>query len=113
MKMLNKRIVFSALIFVLMGMSQVVLAEQRTLTGDEVTAMFSDKTVWGEHAIKDKQTVGYFAADGSFTGRNLANKNTKSTGKWSVDKKGRLCLKKGGEKKKCTTVVDDGGEIFV
>ena len=36
------------------GRSSDHLAEERVLTGDEVTAMFSDKTVWGEHAFKDK-----------------------------------------------------------
>ena len=105
MKIMNEMVVRAVLACGLIGMSQVVLAEQRTLTGDEVTAMFSDKTVWGEHAFKDKKTIGYFAADGSL----LKNKK-ESKGKWSVDKKGRLCIKKGGEKK-CTKIVDDGGVI--
>ena len=111
MRIMNEMVVRFVLVFGLPGMSQVVLAEQRVLKAGEVTAMFSDKTVWGEHAFKDKKTIGYFAADGSFTGRNLAKKNKKSNGKWSVDKKGRLCLKKGGGEKKCRKLVDDDGVI--
>ena len=52
MKMLNKRIIFAVLTFGLIGMSQVALAETRDLTKDEIIAMFSDKTVWGNHAKK-------------------------------------------------------------
>ena len=108
MRKINKNFISIVLMFGLMGFSSLILAEERTLTGDEVTAMFSDKTVWGEHAVKDKKSISYFAADGSYSGKNLT-KNTKSKGKWSVDKKGRLCIDKGD--KKCRKIVDDGGEI--
>jgi len=109
MKIINEMVVRAVLAFGLIGMSQAVLAEQRVLNADEVAAMFSDKTVWGEHAFKEKKTMSYFSADGSFTGKQLdINETTK--GKWSVYKKGRLFLERGGDNL-CRKVVDDGGVI--
>ena len=104
MKKINRKLVSTLFVFVIMGFSNLTLAEAPTLTGDEVMAMFSDKTVWGEHAFKDRKSIAYFAADGSWTN------SKKSTGKWSVDKKGRLCLERGGDNK-CRKVVNDGGVI--
>jgi hypothetical protein len=104
---MNKKLISAFLVFGIMGFSNFTLAEERDLTGGEVTAMFSDKTVWGENA--KKKTISYFAADGSFNGKNLDN-NKASKGKWSVDKEGQLCLDRKG-KNKCRKVVDDGGLI--
>jgi len=109
MKKMNKKFVSTLLVFGIMGFSNLTLAEERVLTGDEVTAMFSDKTVWGEHAIKGYKSISYFAADGSYNGKNLT-KNKKSKGKWSVDEKGQLCLDRKGDNL-CRKVVDDGGVI--
>ena len=53
--------------------------------------------------------MSYFAADGNFNGKRL-DKDRKSTGKWSVNEKGFLCLERGGDTK-CRKVVDDDGAI--
>ena len=110
MKMLNKRIIFAVLTFGLIGMSQVALAETRDLTKDEIIAMFSDKTVWGNHAKKDRRNKVYFAPDGTFKSKRLDEKGG-SEGKWSVDDKNRLCMEKNGDTR-CRTVVDKNGKII-
>ena len=121
----------------LIGISQVALAEKRALSADEVTAMFSDKTVWGHHTNKPKKYMVYYSPDGTFKRKRIVEGSTNQNGiavvlsssqsgggiyktkqvdtnkivqgKWSVDEKGRLCIKK--KKKKCRMIVDDNGVI--
>jgi len=109
MKMLNKRIVFAALTFGLIGMSQVALAETRDLTKDEITAMFSGKTAWGKHAKKDNRTMVYFAPDGTYKAKRLDQRDS-SEGKWYANDENLLCMEKGGHTR-CRRVVDKNGKI--
>lgn len=109
MKMLNKRIVFAALTFGLIGMSQVALAEMRDLTKDEIIAMFSGKTAWGKHARKAVRKMAYFAPDGTRIIKRLDEKGG-AEGKWYADDKNLLCMEYEGDTK-CRRVVDKKGKI--
>lgn len=108
MRIINEMVVRSVLAYCILGISQVALAEQRVLNADEVTAMFSDKTVWGEHAFKPKKSIVYLSSDGTYKSRRLDVDET-NEGKWSVNKKGELCMK--NKKEKCRKVVDEDGVI--
>lgn len=110
MSKINKKFISVVLMFGLMGFSSLTFAEERTLTGDEITAMFSDKTVSGHHAFKEKKTINYFSADGTFKRIRLDNDES-AEGKWWVDGKNRLCKEKKGDKKTCRGIVDDNGTI--
>ena len=110
MSKINKKFISIVLMFGLMGFSSLTFAEKRTLTGDEVTAMFSDKTVWGNHAKKDNRNKVYFAPDGTFKSKRLDGSGG-SEGKWSVDDENRLCMEKNGDTR-CRTVVDKNGKII-
>jgi len=119
MKMLNKRIVFPVLTFGLIGMSQVALAEVRDLTKDEIIAMFSGKTVWGDKVDKGirsrsrsiKRNMVYYAPDGTFKSKRLDEKGA-GEGKWYVNEENLLCKESGKKHKmKCRRVVDKNGKI--
>ena len=113
MKLLNKRIVFAVLAFGLIGTSQVALAEKRDLTKDEIIEMFSDKTVWGNHAEKGRRKEVYFAPDGTFRQRRYSKRDTwLNEGKWYVNDENLLCMEKNGETK-CRRVVDKNGKIKI
>ena len=119
MKILNKRIVIVVLALGLTGMSQVALAETRDLTKDEIIAMFSGKTVWGEIANKGlmsakrsiKRNMVYYAPDGTFKSKRLDEKES-GEGKWYVNEENLLCKESGKtHKMKCRRVVDKNGKI--
>jgi hypothetical protein len=119
MKMLNKRIFFAVLTFGLIGMSQVALAEMRDLTKNEIIAMFSGKTVWGEKANKGlmsvkrsiKRNMVYYAPDGTFKSKRLDEKES-SEGKWYVNEENLLCKENIDGDMKCRRVVDKNGKII-
>ncbi|GMR05646.1 MAG: hypothetical protein BMS9Abin25_0221 [Gammaproteobacteria bacterium] len=109
MQLRDKRIIFAALTFGLIGINQVALAEMRDLTKDEIIEMFSGKTVWGNHARKNKRHMVYFSPDGTFKGKRL-DKDGETEGKWYVDDENLLCKVKDGDTK-CRRVVDKNGKI--
>ena len=111
MRILNKMVVRSVLAFGLIGMSQVSIAEMRDLTKDEIIAMFSDKTVWGNHAKRNKRNKVYYAPDGTFKSKRL-DEIESGEGKWYVNEENLLC-KESGEthEMKCRRVVDKNGKI--
>lgn len=131
---MNKKRVFTVLVSGLICMSQTALAEKRVLNTDEIMEMFSGKTVWGNHTTRDKKNMVYYSPDGTFEGKRLiegstSKKNTVAVihgdrynikhvnpdkihqGKWSVDKKGRLCIKKKKKQKMCRVIAYDNGVI--
>ena len=109
MKILYEKMVFAVLAFGLIGMSQVALAETRDLTKDEIIVMFSDKTVWGNHARKNRRNKVYYAPDGTFKGKRL-DEIGGGEGKWYVDDANLLCIEKEGDTR-CRRVVDKNGKI--
>ena len=112
-------IIFSALTFGLIGTSQVALAEMRDLTKDEIIAMFSGKTVWGDKEPKvtrsfrlpAKRNKVYYAPDGTFKSKRLDEKGS-GEGKWYVNEENLLCKESGKKHKmKCRRIVDKNGKI--
>lgn len=111
MKMLLKTLVFCFISCGLITATQVVVAEERELSKDEVTALFSGKTATGNHPRKNRASTVYFAPDGAWKGKGMAGgKQVQNQGKWSVDGEGRLCMEKNGDTR-CRRVVDDNGVI--
>ncbi len=109
MKTINKKIALSALVSFLLVTTQVALAEMRDLTKDEIMTMFSNKTVWGNHARNDKRAKVYFSADGTFTARRLDERGG-SKGNWSVNDENQMCMERDGDTR-CRRVVDKKGKI--
>jgi len=104
-----KIIVCSALAFGLTGMSQVALAEMRDLTKNEITETFSGKTVWSNHANKNRSSKTYYAPDGTLKNKRSKDIGTRE-GKWYVDDKNLLCKEYDGDTK-CRRVVDKSGKL--
>jgi hypothetical protein len=112
MKIFYEKMFFVVLAFGLIGMSQVALAETRDLTKDEIIEMFSDKTVWGNHARKNKRDKVYFASDGTLKSEVYERHiDWESEGKWYVNDENQLCMEKEGDTR-CLRVVDKNGKII-
>ena len=78
----------------------------QTLTGDQVKALITDKTVTVER-VKDGATWKvYFAADGTSSSAG----DVSGDSKWYVDGDGRHCNE--GVKLKCAPVVDNGDGTY-
>jgi len=80
-------------------------AAEKTLSGKEVTALFSGNTVNYTRVKKGDAAYGYYAKDGSvrtFRGGN------KRKGRWHVNDKGELCLDYGKGDRCGQIVVEDG-----
>ena len=113
MRIMNEMVFRSILAFGLIGMCQVVQAEMRDLTKDEIIKTFSDKTAWGNHAEKNGRDEVYFAPDGTFRLRKYTDRDTwLNEGKWYVNDENLLCMEKNG-KTKCRRVVDKNGKIKI
>ncbi len=109
MKAIYKKMALFALGSFLLASTQVALAEMRDLTKDEIMTTFSDKTVWGNHARKEKRTRVYFSPDGTYKSKRLDEKGS-AEGKWSVNDNNQLCMERDGDTK-CRRVVDKKGKI--
>ena len=92
---MNKKLLSALLVSFLLSASQAALAGWEDMTAEEITAAFSGKTAWGNHAIKNRRNMVYFAPDGTFKGKRLDEKGS-GEGKWSVDGS-NLCLEKEGD----------------
>jgi len=105
---MNKKLVSALLVSCLLVVSHTALAGWEDMTAEDITAAFSGKTAWGNHAIKDKRNMVYFAADGSWKSKRL-NEKGGSEGKWSVDGS-NLCMEKEGDTRcrRCAQKKKDG-----
>ena len=78
----------------------------KTLSGDEVKALITDKTVSVKRVKDGAQWKAYFGADGtSVTSGAVSGEST-----WHVDGDGRHCNE--GVKLKCAAVVDNGDRTY-
>jgi hypothetical protein len=102
--MMQKKMVLVCLLAVVMACSGPAAAEN-TLTGDEVKALFSGKTVDYTHITTGSEMSVYYAEDGSMRGRRG---DKKTGGSWRVNDKGELCIEYGrGDR--CRHIVEEGG----
>lgn len=90
----------------LAGTQAAVAETGRVLSGQEVTALFSGKTVEFHHERKDFDAVAYYAPDGSYRGKRDDGKAIDF--RWSVDEHGELCLHRS-RGTFCRIIVDEGG----
>lgn len=81
-------------------------AADKTLTGDEVRALFSGKTVDYVHVTRGFRMSVYYADDGSMRGMRDGNK---TGGSWRVNDKGELCIEYG-KGDRCRHIVEEDGE---
>ena len=84
-----------------------VNAEERTLTGEEVQALFAGKTFDGYNENRGKSYKAYSDPDGVFIHKNT--KRTKET-TWEVDSRGRHCVK--FKKKYCGKIISVGDGVY-
>jgi hypothetical protein len=83
-----------------------VLAES-VLSAEEVTQLFSGKTVEGINVRKGFRFKAYHDPNGTIRAQFAEGKRQ---GKWYVDDDGRRCLKfEDQSKEKCQIIVNDGG----
>ena len=87
--------------------SNGLLAAERILSGEEVRALFSGKTVDYRHLTLGFSLSVYYAADGSMRGMRDGNKSTRGT--WHVNDKGELCIEYG-KGDRCRHIVEMDGE---
>ena len=93
-------VVMSLMLFTLSGHAA------KTLSGDEVKALITDKTVNVTRVKDGAQWKAYFGADGtSITSGAVSGEST-----WHVDGEGRHCNE--GVKLKCAAVVDKGDGTY-
>lgn len=77
-----------------------------TLTAQEITALFSNKTVHSVTVVQGRRSVSYYAPDGEiFQMRN----GVKRTGHWRVTKDDRICLRMEDLPEKCRIIVAENG----
>ncbi len=89
-----------------LGVSSV-LAES-VLSAEEVTQLFSGKTVEGIAVRKGYSFKSYFDPNGTI--RTQYAKGKKRKGKWYIDDDGRKCLRyEDQSKENCHIIVNDGG----
>ena len=77
-----------------------------TLTADQLTALFSDKTVESITAVKERVSLSYYASDGKM--RQTRNGQTRF-GTWRVRADGRICLQMEQLREKCRIIVKKDG----
>jgi len=93
----------------------VCAAAADALDADQVKALFTGRTGYAVHLLKDLEIVAYFDADG--TTRQKRNGEDWS-GKWKVDGEGKHCIKmtdpySGQEKPwKCAFIEKDGDVYY-
>lgn len=100
----RSRFILSALF---LGLAAVVTPAQagKTLSGDEVKALISGKTVHVTNNATGKKWKSHFAADGS---ASLSNSTDVQT--WHVDDKGQHC--NSGVPLVCAPIVDNGDGTY-
>lgn len=76
-----------------------------TLDAEQVTELFSGKTVESVTAVRGRVSLSFYDVDGSL--RQTRNDQTRS-GKWRVRKDGRICLQMENFLEKCRIIVKDG-----
>jgi len=80
-------------------------AAEKALTGDEVTALFSGKTVDYNIVMRDFAVSVYYAEDGSMRGMS---RGKQMSGSWHVNDKGELCIDYG-KGLRCRHIVEEDG----
>jgi hypothetical protein len=76
-----------------------------TLNAEQVTALFSGKTVESKLDKSGRVSFTYYNPNGGL--RQLQNGQERS-GIWRVTKKGRICLQFAGKKERCRAIVQEG-----
>ena len=98
------KIILACLLAAVLGTGSLPAAE-KILTGGEVKALFSGKTVDYTIIRKGYAVSVYYAEDGSMRGMRGENK---FGGSWHVSDKGELCIDYGkGER--CRHIVEEDG----
>jgi len=102
--MMQRKMILVCLMAVAMVFSGTSAAE-KVLTGDEVKALFSGKTVDYIHITTGFEMSVYYAEDGTMRGRRGENK---TGGSWHVNDKGELCIEYG-KGDRCRHIVEEDG----
>ncbi len=76
-----------------------------TLDANEVSALFSGKTVESKLDKNDRISLTYYNPNGEL--RQL-QKGQKRTGTWRVKKSGRICLQFAGATASCRAIIKEG-----
>ena len=103
---MQKQMIPACLLTVAMAFSGASVAE-KILTGDEVKALFSGKTVDYTIVRQGFSVSAYYAEDGSM--RGLSREKKQMTGSWHVNDRGELCIEYG-KGDRCRHIVEEGGE---
>jgi len=96
------------LLITMLGLPTLAHAEQ--LSGDQVRALISDKTVYAYHEKKDFDIVTYFSADGTF---KSLRRGDVYPGKWRIDGD-KHCIRRNDpfsgqpRKERCMYIEKDG-----
>lgn len=93
------------------GKDQVALPAG-TLRSEEITALFSNRTVYTITAVKGRTSVSYYAQDGGV--RQMRN-GIKRSGHWRVTENDRMCLQMENLPEKCRIIVaeKDGYKKYI
>jgi hypothetical protein len=102
--MMQKQMIPACLLTVVMAFSGPSAAE-KALTGDEVKALFSGKTVDYTIVRQGFSVSAYYAEDGSMRG---LSRGKKMTGSWHVNDKNELCIEYG-KGDRCRHIVEEDG----
>lgn len=101
---MQKQIMRVCLLAVAMAFSGASAAG-KTLTGAEVIALFSGRTVDYTHITTGYEMSVYYAEDGSMRGRRGEKK---TGGSWHVNDKGELCIEYG-KGDRCRHIIEEDG----
>ncbi|MFV1973613.1 MAG: DUF995 domain-containing protein [Thiohalobacterales bacterium] len=102
---MRSAMILAGLLAAALGTNSLCAAE-KTLTGDEVKAQFSGKTVDYNHVTRGFRMSVFYEEDGSM--RGMRDGNT-MRGSWRVNDKGELCIEYG-EGDRCRHIVEKDGE---
>lgn len=91
------------------GAGTVAQAKER-LDGEQIRALISGKTSYGEHAFKDNGGHVFRKDDGTFVAYRKASAELRR-GAWSVQND-RYCRQPEGEKNACREVYDQGDGTY-